>query len=166
MLVRFAELIANVGRDTRLDSTGAQTNQEQSDCEHRPLPDGNSPGSGHAGERKIAQAVNERERQDGPIFAEQTVGNDRAKNREKVNAENEVMRVHVGFVRAHRREHTGLIQDVMRHENGQHRFHPVVGEALRRFVADDVRHSRRHAGEIRRRREVFVFGPVHVISFA
>jgi hypothetical protein len=32
-----------------------------------------------------------------------------------------------------------LIEDVMRHEDGQDRLHAVVIEPLGRFVADDVR---------------------------
>ena len=55
------------------------------------------------------------------------------------------MAVHVRLVVTHRRQHTRLIQNVMRHEDGQDRFHAVIGETLGRFVADDVRHAGRHA---------------------
>ena len=48
MLVRFAELIADVGRDTWLDSARAEANQDQADRQHGALPDGNSPRSVHA----------------------------------------------------------------------------------------------------------------------
>src|SRR5205823_1340736 len=60
MLVRFAKLIANIGRYAWFDATCAQTNQRQSYCEHRPLSYGHSPGSGHARECQVAQAVNDR----------------------------------------------------------------------------------------------------------
>ena len=145
MFVRFAKLIANVRRHARFNATCPQANQKQSDRQHRSLPNCNPPGSGHAREREIAQAIDHREREDSPIFAQPAVGDDRAENREKVNAENEVMRVHVRLVRTHRREHTRLIQDEMRHEDGQDRLHAVIGETFGRFVADDVRHARRHA---------------------
>ena len=49
------------------------------------------------------------------------------------------MGVFVSFVRLHGRERAGLIEDVMRHEDGQDRLHAVVIEPLGRFVADDVR---------------------------
>ena len=62
MFVRFAELIANVGRDARLDPACTQTNQNQSDRQHGALPNGNSPGSGHARQREITQAIDDRER--------------------------------------------------------------------------------------------------------
>jgi hypothetical protein len=145
MFVRIAKLIANVCRHAWFNAACPQTNQKQSDRQHRSLANRNPPGSGHAREREIAQAVDDREREDGPIFAQPAVGDDRAENREKVNAENEVMRVHVRLVRTHRRKHTGLIQNVMRHENGQDRLHAVIRETLGSFVADDVRYARRHA---------------------
>ena len=74
------------------------------------------------------------------------------------------MRVHVRLVRTHRRQHTRLVQNVMRHEDGQNRLHAVIGEALGRFVADDVRHAWGHSGEIGWRGQIFVSS--HVISFA
>jgi hypothetical protein len=145
MFVRIAKLIANVRRHARFNPACTQTNQKQSDRQHRSLPNCNPPGSGHARQREITQAVDERQRENSPIFAQPAVGDDRAENRKKVNAENEVMRIHVRLVRTHRREHTRLIQNVMRHENGQDRLHAVIGETLGSFVADDVRYARRHA---------------------
>ena len=59
------------------------------------------------------------------------------------------MRVHVRFVLLHRRQQTRLVQNVMRHENGQDRFHAVVGETLSRFVPDDVGDPRWHPGQVR-----------------
>ncbi len=69
---------------------------------------------------RIAPRTDDGERQNGPILAEQTVGEDRAKDRESVNAHHEIMRIHVRLILIHRRQHTRLIQDVMRHEDGQH----------------------------------------------
>ncbi len=109
------------------------------------MPDCNSPGSRHAGEREIAQAVNDRKGKDRPVFAEPTVGQNRAEDWKEIDAEHEIMRGHVRFVLLHRGQQTGLIQDVVRHEDGQDRLHAVIGETLSRFVADDVRHARRHA---------------------
>ena len=77
-------------------------------------------------ESKTAKTVNDREPENGSIFAEQAVGYDRAENGKKINAGDEIVRVFVGFVGIHRREHAGLIQDVMRHEDGQDRLHAVV----------------------------------------
>ena len=151
MTVRFAKLIADVGRNAWFDAARAQTDQHQSKCELCSLPDCHSPGGGHAGQCQVAQAVNEGKRQDRPIFADPPVGDNRAEDRKEIDAEDEIMRVHVRFVRSHRREHARLVQNVVRHENGQHRFHSVIGKAFGRFVADDVGHSRRHASEVGRR---------------
>src|ERR1700674_3078549 len=51
-----------------------------------------------------------------------------------------------------------LVQEVLGHEDGQDGIHPVIGEALGRFVADDVRNARRHRADLRRRSEVLMFG--------
>ena len=156
MPVGFAELIANVGRYTRLDAAGTGANEKQSDRKHRALSDGDSPRRGHAREGEIAQAVNDRERKDGPIFTEYPVGDNRPENWQEVDAEHEIMR---GTCTPHSNSSapdTGLIQDVMRHEDGQDRLHAVIGEALSRFVADNVRHARRHAGEVRWRSQILV----------
>ena len=128
------------------------------------MSDSDPPRSRHASKSQIAQAVDDGERQNGPILAEQTVGEDRAKDRESVNAHHEIMRIHVRLILIHRREHTRLIQNVVCHEYGQDRFHAVIREALGRFVTDDVRYARRHAREVWRRGEIVVFG--HVVSFA
>src|SRR5437764_15234414 len=98
MLVGFAKLIANISRHAWFNAPGAQTNQEQSDREHRPLSDGNSPRSRHARERQVAQAINNGERQNRPIFAEPTVCQNRPENRKEIVAELEIMRVSVRIV--------------------------------------------------------------------
>src|SRR5437763_9277151 len=141
MFIRFAKLIADVGRYTWLNSSGAEADQSQADQEHHALANGDTPCGSHACKRQIAQTVNNRQRKNGPILTEKTVGENRTENWQKINAKHEKMRVHVRLVLIHRREHTRLIQDVMRHEDGQDGLHAVIGETLRRFVADDVRHA-------------------------
>src|SRR2546428_6496318 len=148
MPVRFAKLIAHVGRYAWFDAAGAQTNQRQSYYEHRSLSHCNSPRGGHARECEVAKAVSDRKGKDCPILADPTICDDCAKNREEIDAENKIMGVHVRLVRVHRRQHTRLIQNVMRHKDGQNRLHAVIREALGRFVADDVWHAWRHRADI------------------
>ena len=150
MFVRFAELVADIGRDARLDSARADTNQCETDRQHGALPNANAPRSVHAGQGETAETIDDREPEDGSIFPEPAVGNDRADDGKVINAGDEIVGVFVGLVRRHRREHAGVVEDVMRHEDGQDRLHAVVIETLGRFVADDVRHARRHAGEVGR----------------
>ena len=146
MFVRLAKLIADIGGNAWFDAAGAQDKSGTIRREHYALADGDSPRRGHAREREVAETVNNRQRQNRPILAEPTR---RPKSRREL-AENrpqtQKMRVHVRFVLLHRRQHARLIQNVMRHENGQDRFHAVVGESLGRFVADNVGDTRRHAG--------------------
>src|SRR5207244_7849380 len=114
MYVQYAKLISDVARHTWLNSAGAEADQNQADQEHHTLADGDTPCGSHACKRQIAQTVNNGQRKNRPILAEKAVGENRAENRKKINAEHEQMRVHVRLVLIHRRQHTRLIQDVMR----------------------------------------------------
>lgn len=163
MLVGFAELITNIGRNAGLDSARADADQCEADRQHGALPNGNAPRSVHKREGQTAKTVNDGEPEDGSIFTEPAIGNDRANYRKIIDAGDEVMGVFVSFVGLHGRERAGLIEDVMRHEDGQDRLHAVVIETLGRFVADNVRDARRHPGHVLRRRGE-VFGHASVLS--
>src|SRR5207244_13034982 len=134
MPVRFAKLIAHVGRYAWFDAAGAQTNQRQSYYEHRSLSHCNSPGGGHAGECEVAKAVSDRKRKDCPILDDPTICDDCAKNREAIDAENKIMGVHVRLVRVDRRQQSRLTQKVMVHEDGQYRLLAVLREGTARCV--------------------------------
>ena len=51
-----------------------------------------------------------------------------------------------GFIVRHGCKLAGMIFQIRRHEDDENCAHPVEAEALRAFVADDVRNARRHAG--------------------
>ena len=54
----------------------------------------------------------------------------------------------------HSLQDAGLVDHELSHEPDQDRAHPVEAEPLGAFVADDVGHAGRHAGNIWRRRGV------------
>src|SRR5450755_1479059 len=70
----------------------------------------------------------------------------------------------LGFILRHAIEHAGLVHEKLRHEHDEDRPHPVEAETLRAFVADDIRHARRHAAEVWRRCRVLEFGHAAVLS--
>ena len=103
----------------------------------------------------MAEAVNDGEIKDRPIFPQPAVGDDRAEKRHPVNRGNELMEPAVGFVLRHALENAGFIDQKIRHEPDQDGPHPIEAEPLRAFVADDVRNARRHSRDVGRSRCVF-----------
>src|SRR5947207_14219485 len=105
MFVRLPELIADIGRDAGLDSARADTNQAKTDRQHGALSNGNATRSVQESEGKAPETIDNREPEDGSIFPEPAVGNDRADDGKVINAGDEIVGVFVSLVRRHRREH-------------------------------------------------------------
>jgi hypothetical protein len=136
--VVLAELVADVGRDARLDAAGAEHDQRQAEVDalEAVLPQR---------QRGVPQAVEQRQVEDGLVLAGQAVGDDGADHRQGVDA---------GDEQVHRRAAQlvgpglgGAGGRVQRHEvDEEDGLHPVEAEALAGLVADDVRDARRPAG--------------------
>src|ERR1700719_1082976 len=64
----------------------------------------------------------------------------------------------VGLLWSHHIQVARLVAEERRPENHDDGGHPIIGEPLGRFVADDVRNTRRPGTDLRWRREVLVLG--------
>ena len=150
VLVRFAELIADVGRDARLDPAGAQRDQPETDGQHLLLTEADAPRRVHEGERQMSEAVNDRKPQDRVVFPEKPLRQDGAQNGKEINSGNKSGEPGPRFRVAHGGELPHLVHEIRRHEHGEDRAHPVERETLGRFVPDDVGDARRHRADVRR----------------
>ena len=104
----------------------------------------------------MSAAINDRQPQDDPKLSEDRIGQNRAEDWQKIKRRNKGVIPGLGVGRRHHTQVTHLVQQILRHEDGQDGIHPVIGEAFRRFVADDVGHARRHGTNLWRRRQVLV----------
>ena len=132
MLVLRGELIADVGRDARLDAAGAEGH------ERKPHRQGRR--STAACEHRAAGAVHERERHDGAVLAPEHVRDDGADQREEVGAELE-QRLPNGRLRL------AEVQ-ILRHVDGEDGVDAVEAEALGELVGDDERDAGRHPVDV------------------
>src|SRR5205085_2835290 len=101
VLVRFAELVADVCRDARLDPARTGSDEDQAYCQYPFLAESDAEGRVHESQGEMAEAVNDGEIKDRPIFPQPAVGDNRAEKRHPVNRGNELMEPAVGFVLRH-----------------------------------------------------------------
>ena len=106
----------------------------------------------------MAKAINDREPENGLIFANETLRQDGAENREEINRRDKEGEILPRFRVAHVISRAAARDQILGHENDQDGAHPVEREALGRLVPDDVGHAGRHRADVRRRAGVFVFG--------
>ena len=151
------ELVADVGRYAWLDAAGADRDQSQPDI-HRDFGRGelaDRPQPTRDRQNGVAGAIDQRHPQDGPVFAQQPIGDDRADQRKCVHARHE--EVHhlgaAGFRFGHRLRVNGRLVHEL-HEQGDHvdlqdRLHSVEAEPLGTLVADDVRNAGGHLDRAR-----------------
>ena len=153
MLVRFAKLVADIGRDARLDAAGAEQikrDRAPAWCDDQThAPEVSIQGKGETGRsskrsraRKWSDICQENLRRG---WLQESEGNKRRDEKCEI--------LSASRRPCDRREHADLLTRLMGHEDDQDRLHPVEVEPLGRFVADDVGHARRHAAEVRRRSE-------------
>lgn len=140
MLVAGAELIAQMCGHAWFDAARTNGDQEQAKKKtHSRIVQRQG---------KVAQAVHDRQREDGSVFTEQPVRDDRSENRQKIDPENKFMKPPGRLVIIHDGELAIGAHEISRHEEGQNRTHPIKAESFCSFVPDDVRDPGRHSGEI------------------
>jgi len=101
-------------------------------------------GRSHKCQRDVAEAVHNRQPENDPEFSENGIGENRAEDWQKIECRNKCVIPRFRLCRRHHAQVTHLVQKIFGHEDGQDGIHPVVREALGRFVTDDVGHARRH----------------------
>ena len=144
VLVRLAKLVADVGRNARLDATGAKGNEAETD---------QKPEAGFIQrQREMAKAINNREPEDGLVFPDETLRQDGAENGKKINRRDEKGEILPRLRVAHVIGRAAARDQILGHENDQDGAHPVEGKTLGRLVPDDVGHARRHGADVRRSR--------------
>ena len=130
VLVRRSELIAHVGRDAGFDPARPDRDQRETDRQaHTSVVDRES---------KMPEAVDDRQRDDRPILAQQTVGEQCTDQWKEIDggAEQVVIRACLGIAHGSRAPVGG--KQMSRHEDDQDGAHPVVAEAFGGLVTDDV----------------------------
>ena len=81
MTVGLSKLVTNVCRDARFDASRTDRNQHKT----RKHPVHGHALVAHHRQGGMAETVDHGECEDGPVFADQNVGKERAKNREKID---------------------------------------------------------------------------------
>ena len=149
MLVRFAKLIAHVGRDARLDAPGSERNETE--------PDEQAHARVVQGQSEVPEAVNNRKPKNRLVLADETLGHDGSQNGQEINGRNEKREVLPRLGVAHVIGRPHFVDDVLRHEHDQNRSHPIEAETFGRLVADDEGNTRRHSADVWWRSCVFIF---------
>ena len=85
MFVCLIELVADKRGDTGFDPARSERDQPEPDIETGPVRDKHR-------QARLTRAVNETEPEDGVVFAEETIGQPAAEQREKINADDEGVR--------------------------------------------------------------------------
>jgi hypothetical protein len=123
-------LVAEVRGDAWLDAAGTDGNQSQSQCKTK--------ARFIEREGEMPKAVEDREPKNGTVLPEESIRENRADQGEGIQsgAEEVERRLRVGL--GHGVELTLRVHEILRHKNDEDRPHPIVGESLRAFIADDV----------------------------
>ena len=150
-----------MGRNTRLDSPGAERDQDQPD--HERLEGIKRSVDAHQGEHPMASAIDHAQRHDGQILAEEDVGDQCPEDGSEIDRGGEQVVIFDRRCPGHRIAADGPRhqEEELRHEDDQDPLHAVKTEPFRRFVADDVRDPLRDPsrqggrGEILRRHRLY-----------
>ena len=144
MRVARSELVADVRRDAGFDAAGAERDESQPGHQ----PPWRMTEHAHRGERGMAAAIDQRERDDRAVFADENICQQRAEQRRQIHRAVEKMDLGGGLGLAHGRAAMAVHEvQVVHHEDREHGLHAVKRKAFRRLVADDVGHAGRHAFE-------------------
>ncbi len=145
-LVGTPELVADVCRHTRLDAAGTERDQSQTD------------GQTDAGmvqrQHQVAEAVHQRQRDDGAVLAQHAVGQQGTQQRREIHRRHEQVIPALGLLIAHEIRRAAGIEQVLGHEHHQDGAHAVETEALGAFVGDDIGNTGRQSAGSKRRGSV------------
>ena len=144
MLIGGAELVADVRRDAGLDAARADRDQRQppKQAESRVVQR----------QRQMPQTVDERQPNDRAVFTPPGVCYQPSDERCEINGRREQVVVTLRLFLVHDRQVPRRIKQILRHEDGQYRLHPIEAEPFGGFIADDERDPAGHArGGFRRR---------------
>lgn len=140
VLVLGSELVSDVGGDAGLDPACADGNHAKSG--KKPALDDSA--DTHEGEGEVAQAVDDGEGDDGPVFAKEGIGDEGTEKGGEVDRAVKIGNVGGGLAFAE----VFAAEDgkVVREEDGEGGLHSIEGEAFGGFVRDDVGDALWHAG--------------------
>ena len=93
----------------------------------------------------MTQAVDQRKRDDGLVFAEEGIRYEGAQKRGEIDRRGEAVHPDRGFPLVHQVGLASTVHEMFRHEDGEDRLHPVEAEPLGRLVPYDVGYAGRHA---------------------
>ena len=150
MLIGSAELIADIGRDARLDPACADRDQGHANQQTEPRV--------VKRQRQMTQAIDDRNPENRAVLAPNSVGEDRAQDWQQIYPGEESVIPCLRLGLRHEIEVAVCVPEIFGHEHDQDRVHSVKTEPLGCLVADDERHARRHLVGLQRRGEVFGFG--------
>jgi len=117
MLVGFAELIANIGRNTRFDATRAHGNHDQTDRQQVSWLDHVRDRRAHQRQSPVPKAVNNRKPENDLELSKERVGQNRAQQRKEIKHRDERVIPGLGRGGRHHAQMTHLIEQILRHED-------------------------------------------------
>lgn len=99
---------------------------------------------------QMAKAVDQGQGQNGQILSEEDIGEKGTEDGKQIRGHFEAMVVDHRLRLTQWRQSSGMIPEILRHEDHEDRPHPVVTEPLGRFVQDDERDAGGHRGQRKR----------------
>jgi len=136
MLIGFSELVTNVGRDARLYYAWAYGDKDQTGAETQARMIN--------GQSKEPKAVDDREKNNGSVFGQPDVGDQRTDKRCEVHSRDEQVKPEFALLRAHRVKLTTGAFQKMGHEEDQNTSVSVEAEALRCLIGENIGSSCGH----------------------
>ena len=139
--VGAAELVAEVGRNARLDAAHAHGHHQQ------PQPKAGQV-VGKRGQQGVAAAVEHREPKNDAVLAQHPIGQQGPHYWQRVAQRREGMHqiVGPGLGRGRQGRVMGGVEELSHQKRGQNGPHAIVAEPLGHLVADDIRHRLRESG--------------------
>src|SRR6476619_1842587 len=108
MLTSTIKLVPDVRGDARFDAASAQSNEEKAEAQPEPRM--------IEREHAVTDAIEQREREDRPKFANKGVGQDRSENTEEISCRDKGVVPLSGLLGRHEILGAAVRQEVMRHE--------------------------------------------------
>ena len=125
-----------MGCNAGLDSPGTQSDQGQSEKQA-------DPGLVH-GQGQMAGAVDQRQKDDGPVLAQKRIGKNGPDDGQKIGRSGEQVKVGSGVLFGKRVQYAIPVHQILSHENDQYCANPVEAEPLGYIIDDDIGNPARH----------------------